>query len=66
MRFAYRRSDDGDQRSRLREIGPERRQFGYRQLGIMLACESIVMKQKKLLRLYREANLRAWRPCLPR
>ncbi|WP_341208953.1 IS3 family transposase [uncultured Sphingomonas sp.] len=61
MRYAHRRSDDGDLRSRLREIASERRRFGYRRLGIMLAREGLVMNHKKLLRLYREENLRVRR-----
>ena len=61
MRYAHRRSDDGDLRSRLREIALERRRFGYRRLGIMLAREGIVMNHKKLLRLHREENLRVRR-----
>ena len=61
MRYAHRRSDDGDLRSRLREIALERRRFGYRRLGIMLAREGIVMNHNKLLRLYREENLRVRR-----
>jgi putative transposase len=61
MRYVHRRSDDGDLRSRLREIALERRRFGYRRLGIMLAREGIVMNHKKLLRLYREENLRVRR-----
>ena len=52
MRYAHRRGDDGDLRSRLREIALERRRFGYRRLGIMLAREGLVMNHKKLLRLY--------------
>ena len=59
VRYAPRRSDDGDLRSRLREIAAERRRFGYRRLGIMLAREGLVMNHKKLLRLYREENLRS-------
>src|SRR3546814_20057274 len=43
VRYAPRRSDDGDLRSRLREIAAERRRFGYRRLGIMLAREGLVM-----------------------
>jgi putative transposase len=58
VRYAHRRGDDGDLRSRLREIAPERRRFGYRRLGIMLAREGMVMNHRKLLRLYREENLR--------
>ena len=61
MRYAHRRCDDGDLRSRLREIALERRRFGYRRLGIMLAREGIFMNHKKLLRLYREENLRVRR-----
>ncbi|WP_422920748.1 IS3 family transposase [Rhizosaccharibacter radicis] len=61
VRYAPRRGDDGDLRSRLREIASERRRFGYRRLGIMLAREGIVMNHKKLLRLYREENLRVRR-----
>ena len=61
MRYAHRRGDDGDLRSRLREIALERRRFGYRRLGIMLAREGLVMNHKKLLRLYREENLRVRR-----
>lgn len=36
MRYAHRQSDDGDLRSRLRELAAERRRFGYRHLGIIL------------------------------
>lgn len=61
MRYAHRRGDDGDLRSRLHEIALERRRFGYRRLGIMLAREGLVMNHKKLLRLYREENLRVRR-----
>ena len=61
MRYAHRRGDNGDLRSRLREIALERRRFGYRRLGIMLAREGLVMNHKKLLRLYREENLRVRR-----
>ena len=39
----------------------ERRRFGYRRLGIMLAREGLVVNHKKLLRLYREENLRVRR-----
>jgi putative transposase len=61
MRYAHRRGDDGDLRSRFRETAFERRRFGYRRLGIMLASERNVMNHKKLLRLYREKNLRVRR-----
>jgi putative transposase len=45
-------------RSRLREIAAERRRFGYRRLGIMLARPGPVMNHKKRCRFYREENLR--------
>jgi putative transposase len=61
VRYAHRRSDDGETRSRLRAIAHERRRFGYRRLGIMLSREGIVMNHKKLLRLYREEGLRVRR-----
>jgi putative transposase len=44
-------------RTRLRALAAERRRFGYRRLGILLAREGIVMNHKKLLRLYREEGL---------
>jgi putative transposase len=36
MRYRSCRGDDGDLRSRLRELAPRRRRFGYRQLHILL------------------------------
>src|SRR3546814_11122792 len=44
-------------RQRLRELAGERRRFGYRRLGILLAREGMGMHHKKLLRLYREEGL---------
>jgi putative transposase len=38
-------------------LGGERRRFGYRRLGILLAREGITMNHKKLYRLYREEGL---------
>lgn len=61
MRLCASAQYDNDLRSRLREIALERRRFGYRRLGIMLAREGIVMNHKKLLRLCREENLRVRR-----
>jgi putative transposase len=49
--------DHPEIRARLREIAGERRRFGYRRIGLMLAREGIVMNHKKLLRLYREEGL---------
>ena len=44
-------------RERMREIANERRRFGYRRIGVMLAREGMIMNQKKLRRLYREEGL---------
>ena len=41
----------------MREIASERRRFGYRRIGIMLAREGMIMNPKKLRRLYREEGL---------
>jgi putative transposase len=41
----------------MREIASERRRFGYRRIGLMLAREVMVMNHKKLRRLYREEDL---------
>lgn len=61
VRYKHRRLDDGELRQRLRAIAAERRRFGYRRLGIMLAREGLAMNHKKLLRLYREEGLRVRR-----
>jgi putative transposase len=56
-------ADAPEVRQRLRELAGERRRFGYRRLGILLAREGMGMNHKKLLRLYREEGLtlRRWR-----
>ena len=36
-------------RARMRELAAERRRFGYRRLGILLAREGFKMNHKKLL-----------------
>ena len=46
-------------RQRLRDLAGERRRFGYRRLGILLAREGVTMNHKKLYRLYREEGLTA-------
>jgi putative transposase len=61
VRYQPVRSDDGTLRQRLRELATERRRFGYRRLGYLLAREGITPNHKKLLRVYREENLRVRR-----
>ena len=57
--FQYQKQDQGDDalRKRLRELANERRRFGYRRLGILLAREGFEVNHKKLFRLYREEGL---------
>ena len=61
IRYRSSRPDDGPLRQRLRELAAERRRFGYRRLGYLLAREGITPNHKKLLRVYREENLRVRR-----
>ena len=51
------RPDDVSLRQRMRAIGHERRRFGYRRIHIMLKRDGIIVKHKKLFRLYREEKL---------
>ena len=57
LRYRRRRPDDSALRQRLRELAAERRRFGYRRLGWMLAREGHALNHKKLYRLYREERL---------
>ncbi len=57
LSYRARRPDDSTVRERLRELAAERRRFGYRRLGWLLAREGHVMNRKKLYRIYREERL---------
>src|SRR5215472_3769951 len=57
MRYRRRRPEDTEIRERLRELAAERRRFGYRRLGWMLAREGHTINHKKLHRIYREERL---------
>jgi len=57
LRYRCRRPEDTAIRERLRELAAERRRFGYRRLGWMLAREGHRLNHKKLYRLYREERL---------
>jgi putative transposase len=61
VRYQSTRLDDGPLRQRLRELASERRRFGYRRLGYLLAREGVAPNHKKLLRIYREEGLRVRR-----
>jgi putative transposase len=54
LRYQGKRPDDAALRQRLRELAAERRRFGYRRLGWMLAREGHALNHKRLYRLYRE------------
>ena len=60
-RYRSTRPDDTPLRVRLRELAAERRRFGYRRLGYLLAREGVTPNHKKLLRIYREEGLRVRR-----
>ena len=57
LRYRRRRPNDSALRQRLRELAAERRRFGYRRLGWMMAREGHALNHKKLYRLYREERL---------
>ena len=59
--YAAQRPSDDALRSRLRDLASERRRFGYRRLGYLLAREGITPNHKKLLRIYREEGLKVRR-----
>jgi putative transposase len=61
IRYRSSRPDDGPLRERLRDLAGERRRFGYRRLGYLLARKGMAPNHKKLLRIYREENLRVRR-----
>jgi putative transposase len=61
VRYVSRRDDDAALRAAIREVAAERRRFGYRRIGVMLARRGIVMNQKKLRRLYAEEKLQVRR-----
>jgi putative transposase len=57
--FQYCKKSQSDEalRKRLRKLADERRRFGYRRLGILLAREGFEVNHKKLFRIYREEGL---------
>ena len=57
LRYRSKRPDDAPLRQRLRELAQQRRRFGYRRLGWLLAREGCRMNHKKLYRLYHEEKL---------
>jgi putative transposase len=56
-RYASTRPDDSALRTKLKELASQRRRFGYRRLGLLLARQGIRLNHKKLYRLYKEERL---------
>ena len=56
-RYASTRPDDIALRTKPRELASQRRRFGYRRLGLLLARQGIRLNHKKLYRLYKEERL---------
>ncbi len=52
------RADDTVLRQRLRDLAAQRRRFGYRRLGYLLAREGSIPNHKKLFRLCQEEGLK--------
>jgi putative transposase len=61
VRYRRRRANDGELRSRLRELAAQRRRFGWRRLKVLLDREGFRMNHKKLRRLYRDEKLQVRR-----
>ena len=61
VRYRSTRPDDRGLRARLRSLAAERRRFGYRRLGLLLAREGLRPNHKKLRRLYAEERLQVRR-----
>ncbi|MEN3168494.1 IS3 family transposase [Gluconobacter sp. OJA] len=57
-RYVSTGADDAALRQRLRELADQRRRFGYRRLGYLLAREGFSPNHKKLFRLYQEEGLK--------
>ncbi|WP_264812693.1 IS3 family transposase, partial [Acetobacter oeni] len=57
-RYVSTRADDAALRQRLRDMASQRRRFGYRRLGYLLAREGGSPNHKKLFRLYQEEGLK--------
>jgi putative transposase len=49
--------DDVVLRARLEELAAERRRFGFRRLAVLLRRDGLIVNIKRVLRVYREANL---------
>lgn len=57
IRYVSIPKDDVPLRPRLEELAAERRRFGYRRLAVLLRRDGWKVNIKRVLRVYREANL---------
>jgi len=57
IRYVRIPKDDGPLRTRLEELAAERRRFGFRRLAVLIRRDGWVVNIKRVLRVYREANL---------
>ena len=57
IRYVRILKDDGPLRARLEELAAERRRFGFRRLAVLLRRDGVIVNIKRVLRIYREANL---------
>jgi putative transposase len=57
LRHKTKRPDDGEVKTRLRELAEQRPRFGYRRLHVLLRREGVMINRKKTHRLYREEKL---------
>lgn len=57
IRYASLPKDDGALRARLEELAAERRRFGFRRLAVLIRRDGWIVNIKRVLRVYREANL---------
>jgi putative transposase len=57
IRYIRLPKDDAPLRTRLEELAAERRRFGYRRLAVLLRRDGWKVNIKRVMRVYREANL---------
>ena len=57
VRYVGIAKDDAALRSRLEKLAAERRRFGFRRFAVLLRRDGVVVNIKRILRVYREANL---------
>jgi putative transposase len=57
IRYVRIAKNDAELRARLEELAAERRRFGFRRLAVLLRRDGLVVNIKRVLRVYREANL---------